>query len=62
MGPFKRRKRERAARKSSGVRPGRAYEARHWHEAECRWPRGGPCTCPDGPDVELVPLVDPVTN
>lgn len=28
---------------------------KHWHEADCPKPDGGECTCPNGPDIALVP-------
>jgi hypothetical protein len=44
------------------LKPGKSYEVRHWHESYCRRPQGEACTCPDGPDVELVPFFDPESN
>lgn len=66
MGPFKRRARDRANRATPtqlvGLKPGCAYEVRHWHESYCRRPQGEACTCPNGPDLEIVPMLDPESN
>jgi hypothetical protein len=67
MGPYRRRARERAARVTTSpatpaLKPGRSYEARHMHESYCRRPQGEACTCPNGPDVELLPMLDPAEN
>lgn len=40
------------------IRAGAVVELRHTHEADCPMPRGGPCTCPGGPHVELVDRAD----
>jgi hypothetical protein len=33
--------------------PGTVAEVVVEHEAECGYPRGGPCTCPDGPTIRV---------
>jgi hypothetical protein len=42
----------------SMLKPGRIYESRHLHEACCRHPQDEACTCPNGPEVELLPMLD----
>jgi hypothetical protein len=36
------------------IKPGAVIELRHWHDADCPKPRGGECTCANGPEVEIV--------
>lgn len=37
---------------------GSVIELRHVHEADCPMPQGGPCICPNGPDVEVIDRSD----
>ena len=72
MSPFRRNAIRRIARRAgldeasaealADMRPGRTYELRQWHDPECRKPQGGGCTCRNGPEVELRPMVDPLEN
>lgn len=47
---------------ADALKPGRAIEARHWHDPDCLMPKGGPCSCVDGPDIELRDLAPPDRN
>lgn len=47
---------------AGGLTPGTLSVAELWHEPECRRPAGGPCTCPDGPEVRIAPALDPKRN
>jgi hypothetical protein len=35
------------------TRPGEVTMIEIWHDAECRYPQGGPCTCRTGPECRV---------
>jgi hypothetical protein len=37
----------------SRLQPGTVTEVEVWHDADCPYPRGGPCSCANGPEIHL---------
>lgn len=42
-------------------KPGTVTNVQVWHDHDCRYPQGGPCTCRNGPEIR-VEGEDPETN
>lgn len=37
----------------SRLRPGQVTAVQVLHESHCTYPKGGPCACPDGPEIRI---------